>query len=144
MSKAKSQEHEPKRRIHAFILASSALTGFSPFELYGTGQAEAYFGFVSELSAFESFTSVMSRLPEGGAAQEAFLRREVMDVEGLGQFARSLIKLWYLGQWDGQQGQVQILSAASYREGLVWQAIGAHPQGAKQQGYGAWAMPPKH
>lgn len=34
------------------------------------------------------------------------------------------------------------VSAAAYTEGLLWRAIGAHPQGAKAPGYGSWAAPP--
>jgi hypothetical protein len=29
-------------------------------------------------------------------------------------------------------------------EGLVWDAIGSHPQGAKQPGYASWALPPRN
>ena len=31
---------------------------------------------------------------------------------------------------------------STYAQGLVWNAIGAHPQGAKMPGYGSWALPP--
>jgi hypothetical protein len=36
-----------------------------------------------------------------------------------------------------------VVSAAAYTEGLLWRAIGAHPQGAKAPGYGSWAVPPE-
>ena len=35
--------------------------------------------------------------------------------------------------------QAQVASAAAFREGLVWPAIGAHPIGAKPPGFGSWA-----
>ena len=69
---------------------------------------------------------------------------------------RALIQLWYLGQWvplpedwrnrfgASRFDVAKIISTRAYKEGLVWDAIGAHPMGAKQQGFGAWAQePPK-
>jgi len=35
-----------------------------------------------------------------------------------------------------------IVSAESYVNGLVWPAIGSHPMGAKQEGFGTWAFKP--
>ena len=34
-----------------------------------------------------------------------------------------------------------VVSAAAYREGLVWPAAGTHPMSAKQPGFGTWAKP---
>jgi hypothetical protein len=65
-----------------------------------------------------------------------------------------MIVLWYTGQWvqlprewRGRHGANAadvdaILSAESYSEGLVWDAIGAHPQGAKAPGFATWVTPP--
>jgi len=38
--------------------------------------------------------------------------------------------------------EAQVVSPQTYRGGLVWIAAGTHPQGAHQQGFGAWALPP--
>jgi hypothetical protein len=72
----------------------------------------------------------------------------------LGPIARNVIVLWYLGQWDqmprhwrDRQGAspadvAGVPSAAAFRAGLVWRAIGAHPTGANPPGFGSWATPP--
>ena len=35
-----------------------------------------------------------------------------------------------------------VVSADAYQAGLAWGLAGAHPQGARQPGYGSWALPP--
>lgn len=68
---------------------------------------------------------------------DILVRQRIFDDATLGPLARNLIQLWYLGQWG-----FPVISAQAYQEGLVWKAIGAHPQGAKQQGFGTWSSPP--
>ena len=53
----------------------------------------------------------------------------------------NIIALWYVGGW-GQGFDQVVVSADGYREGLVWDAIGAHPMGAKQPGFDTWSEPP--
>ena len=64
--------------------------------------------------------------------------------------------MWYLGSWFPppeswfaaytkvkQNDSLQrVVSAVTYKEGLVWKAIGAHPPGAKPPGFGSWSKPP--
>jgi hypothetical protein len=78
----------------------------------------------------------------------------LLDDPDLGPPARNLVVLWYTGQWVQLPGPWRdrhgasaldvdhVLSAESYSEGLVWTAIGAHPQGAKAPGFGTWVAPP--
>ncbi|MDJ0616467.1 MAG: hypothetical protein QNJ63_06910 [Calothrix sp. MO_192.B10] len=130
--------------IQQFVQASEILTGFSAFDLYGTGQVIPYYLFVKELApqALSQLLVCMENLPQEEEERDFIIRAKVLSDPVLGPLARRLIKLWYLGEWDGANQNQLILSAESYQEGLVWQAIGAHPQGAKQQGFGAWADPP--
>jgi hypothetical protein len=84
----------------------------------------------------------------------AQLERLVLADPDLGPVARSLIILWYLGQWNPLPGDwrnrhgaspldaARVVSADAYSSGLVWTAIGAHPMGADPGGYGSWATPP--
>ena len=56
--------------------------------------------------------------------------------------------LWYLGQWDqlprdwrDRNGAspadiARVASAAAFRAGLVWPAVGTHPTSAKAPGFG--------
>jgi hypothetical protein len=69
--------------------------------------------------------------------------------------ARNIIKMWYTGNWAqlpqawrnqhgaGARDVDHVISSQAYQEGLVWRAIGTHPQGAKQPGFGTWALPPR-
>jgi hypothetical protein len=56
----------------------------------------------------------------------------------LGPVARDLIVLWYCGSWRGE-----VVSPEAYVAGLQWVAAGAHPIGARPQGFGAWSLSPE-
>ena len=145
--------------VGRFIDFSAALTGFRRVDLLGTGMARAYYDevvaivgerIVSRLVAVGA--SVIER--HGAAGVEDELRRRILGDELLGPLARNVMVLWYLGQWDQLPAEWRdrhgastldadrVISPAAYTEGLVWKAIGAHPQGAKPQGFGAWNLPP--
>jgi hypothetical protein len=91
--------------------------------------------------------------PPGGL-QEA-VRARILDAPWLGPLARNTITLWYTAQWAQlpaawryAHGAVEadvdhVVSAQAYQEGLMWKAAGTHPMGARQPGYGTWALPPR-
>jgi hypothetical protein len=96
------------------------------------------------------------KLESDPSAVSAEIRSRYLSSEKFGPLARSLIQLWYVGQWvplpqawrrsfgASRFDVSRIVSVLAYKEGLVWDAIGAHPAGAKQQGFGSWAdVPPK-
>jgi hypothetical protein len=90
----------------------------------------------------------------GGTDPEAAAGQAILDDAKLGPVARTLILLWYRGawtalpqEWHSAYGAAprdvdHVVSAEAYQAGLQWDAAGAHPAGARQQGYGAWASPP--
>ena len=144
--------------VARFVSLSSALTGFSSPELHGTGMASAYYNVMrSTLSE-----PLVGRLLQQWSAiehLEGYLREEylastIFADQTLGPMARNLITLWYLGQWwqmpvawrqlhgANAQDTTHVVSAEAYEEGLVWVAMGVHPPGAKQPGYGSWALEP--
>ncbi|MFT2798703.1 sugar dehydrogenase complex small subunit [Serratia sp. N21D137] len=132
--------------LQQFIDLSRLLTGFDRFELLGTGQAAFYFDWV-QTHAAERFTTLLATygdLPADAAQHSSFVETQLLGSEKLSTLVSSIIKLWYLGQWysPDNPNDTQIPSANSYQQGLVWDAIHAHPQGAKQQGFGAWSEPP--
>jgi hypothetical protein len=79
-----------------------------------------------------------------GSAQalDDALQQEIFDKPELCRTAQTLIKSWYTGQWGNDA--LQTISGETYKEGLIWRAINAHPQGAKQQGFGTWSYPPNY
>jgi len=142
----------------AFLAISAILTGYDGAELTGTGCAVEYwrqFKQVLPPAILADFLSPVAALRSADPATiEGEVRRVYLSDARLGPVARALIQLWYLGQWvplpeDWRElygasrfDVAKIISTRAYKEGLVWDAIGAHPMGAKQQGFGAWAQEP--
>jgi hypothetical protein len=141
-----------------FLGLSSELTCFTVFELYGTGQASAYFAAVEKVVSSDLLNAMLAAwravqaLP--AAERKVQLRRQILGDQKLGPVARNMIKLWYSGTWyELPQEWIEVygataadvafvVSPTAYTEGLMWTAFGAHPPGAKAQGYGSWAEPP--
>jgi hypothetical protein len=156
-----SAETDGPAEVDAFFAISALLTGYTRAELHATGCGEEYwqqFRQVTPARILREFLShrpalekALSKDPKTVASD---VRRIYMSSDRLGPLARSLIQLWYLGQWVplpqnwcrtfgvSRFNVSMIISTRTYKEGLVWDAIGAHPMGAKQQGFGAWAAEP--
>ncbi len=129
-----------------FVELSATLTGFNSAELEATGMVEPYLAALLEIVGFEIVDDLLSAHSE---TAESLLAGDC-----LGPVCRNIIVLWYLGQWDqlpadwrssygASTGDLnKILSAESYKEGLVWPTMGSHPQAAKQPGYGSWSLKP--
>lgn len=148
--------------VERFLTLSVALTGYDRAELHATGLVGAYWDTLTRvvggrtvgelLSAWDGVVTASGGDPE---AMAAGVKADILADPDLGPLARNLVVLWYLGQWTqmpadwrGRHGAsagdlTHVVSAAAYREGLVWDAIQAHPMSAKQQGFGAWALPPR-
>lgn len=148
--------------LHSFELLSSALTGFSVFELRGTGLISTYFGLFRERVGSEVFERLLGQFDQiraeiGGSCSSSFearIRREILADDEFGVPARHLIKLWYLGSWDqisdswwnvyASDGTNVggIPNASAYIEGLAWKAMHSHPMAAKPPGFASWEHPP--
>lgn len=128
----------------AFVELSEALTGYPQVDLFGTGLVEFNWATLLEQAGEAPANELLAaweRAKQAGDLDEG-LRTEILSDPSLGPIARNLIRLWYLGQWGYQPGDTFIPSGESYVQGLVWNAIGAHPMAAKQQGFGSWSLPP--
>lgn len=137
-----------------FIKLSVELTGFSEAELLATGMARSFF---DELGITLGIPARARFLREPCAAQA------LLASPFAGPLARNLIRLWYLGQWqelgakwleeltkeesckfdEFGRNRNRVVSAAAYKEGLAWTAVGTNPTGARQPGFGSWAEPPR-
>jgi hypothetical protein len=138
----------------AFMAFSSALTGFSLVELFGTGVADTYYDTLTHILGPATVEQLLAAYEQAGA-DEAALPKLLADPL-YGPLARSVIKLWYSGSWEQLPPAVvarlpvppvdnvnRVISAETYLEGLMWKAIDAHPMGGKPLGYGSWALPPR-
>ena len=129
--------------LERFLALSAALTGFRAVELQATGLAREHLDLVLSVAGEALGARLLAADPE-----------DVLADPDLGPLARNLIVLWYLGQWDQMPREWRarhgaapadepgIASAAAYRAGLVWPAIGTHAMGANAPGFGSWAEPP--
>jgi hypothetical protein len=140
-----------------FLALSIELTGYNKFILEGTGLADAYLAAAVKIVGKPIVEELLAKYAAGIASartREEELRREILGDEKLGPVARNIMKMWFIGiweplpsQWTECYGPIEnnsgfMVSAAAYREGLLWLTIGANPPGAKAIGYGAWALPP--
>jgi len=147
-------------RLEQFVALSEVLTGFSKLELVGSGMPQPYYDLlirtVGEPFLFELLTEtteIIRSAKSKGELEEAF-RVRIIASSKYGPLAKNIIKMWYLATWFplpddwcsqhgvSTGGANQVISAEAYKAGLVWPAIGTHPPGAKQPGYGSWTQPP--
>jgi hypothetical protein len=148
--------HEPSR-LDRFLGFSAEVTAFPVFELRGTGLAEIYLNTIDEVvgpALIDELLDAWAALPSTAAPRPDLLRRHIFGNAKLGPVARNIVKLWYVGTWYQlptawseafgltQKDVTFVVSPTAYVEGLLWTAIGAHPSGAKGQGFGSWADPP--
>jgi hypothetical protein len=163
---AAAQPGEPPEAVGEFLRLSVTLTGFEEYELLGTGMLMPYYDELLRiigareagalLGAFSgafsrAFSEALSGVADGD--DEAF-RRVILNSPRYGPVARNVTMMWYLGTWTqlprGWRNTFgataydadHVVSAAAYREGLVWPTAGTHPMSAKQPGFGSWAQPP--
>ncbi len=146
-----------------FLDFSEKITGFTKFDLQGTGQASLYLDTVRGIigdeilkELLETFHDLRERannehddsiLTEG-------ITSEILMSARLGPIACNIIKLWYSAiwyqlpiEWREKFGARQndtsfVVSPYAYPEGLLWRAVGANPRGAKPPGYASWNEKP--
>lgn len=147
--------------VGQFLALSAELTGFRLVDLQGTGMTQAYYDEVTAIvgericgELWSTSSEILTRCSPGSPLREEELDRLVLGDPKLGPVCRSIIQMWYLGTWAElppewrdehgatARGADHVVSGEAYREGLVWTAIGAHPMGAKQSGFGSWGLKP--
>lgn len=144
-----------------FYALSVVLTGFSAFELYGTGVGDEYFDTVKHVAGNDitnelltTFRAVEATAAGNESALEALMQSEILASPKLGPIARNIIKMWYLGNWyelpadwyaayhsTGNKRHDHVISSQAYQEGLAWRAMETKPMGAKWPGFGTWGEP---
>jgi hypothetical protein len=150
-------------RTDRFTGLSSFLTGYGRVELLGTGLAGLYLKTLDTVlpaEVVDELLDAFAALPAdrdhaAGSAAGRAGGETILDDPKLGPVARNVILLWYCGTWaalpDAWRAAYgaspfdtsRVISAEAYQGALQWAAAGAHPAGARQQGYGAWSLPPE-
>ncbi|OZG71114.1 hypothetical protein BTA51_22300 [Hahella sp. CCB-MM4] len=151
--------------LDEFYHLSSALTDYKVVQLKGTGVGEEYLDVLSTIipqdilsELFDCYRSL--KVQNSSKPKEQLIRDAILCDAKLGPVARNIIKMWYLSIWyqmpddwrqqfgKPNQGSPKyqdvqfVVSRNAYIQGLVWEALGSHPMGAKQPGYGTWSDKP--
>jgi hypothetical protein len=141
-------------RLQSFVDLSTALTGFSPVMLRGTGMTSSYLQKVESAVPEKLLDRLFDAIPRGSASTAAPDIAAILEDPDLGPVARVITVMWYCGtwtelphEWRERHGAAAadatgVVSGAAYQAGLQWTVIGAHPAGARQQGFGAWSTEP--
>jgi len=163
---------DPDGRTDGFLELSGYLTGFGRVQLIGTGLTATYLRTLDAIlpgGVLADLLDAFRRLPAGadqdgadqdgadrdGADRDGAVGSTILADPRLGPVARNIILLWYRGTWAALPAEWRaaygaspldtdhVVSAEAYQGGLQWVAAGAHPAGARQQGFGAWAVAPE-
>jgi hypothetical protein len=145
-----------------FVALSSALTGFAPIELEGTGNIAGHLALLwtvigPDICRKLLTTARMALAQDDEQARTQAIETTIWNAPDIGPVAQALVRLWYTGKWNPLPAEWQETyrwdhpdphaaavnaSPQGYVEALVWTAIGAHPPGAKPTGHGSWSYPP--
>jgi hypothetical protein len=148
----------PGAAIDLFLQLSIVLTGFEEHVLRGTGMLQPYYDELLRVIGAREAGALLSAFEKiahrkHGAFDRNGFQKDFLKDSRFGPVARSVITMWYLGvwmqlprEWRDERGATaydtdHTVSAAAYRESLVWPAAGAHPMSAKAPGFGSWANP---
>jgi hypothetical protein len=144
-------------RADVFLGLSALLTGFDHVQLLGTGMTDSYLQTLEDVLPEDVLTDLLrayEALPADGG-REAAVASDILGDRRLGPVAQNLILLWYCGAWTALPDDWRaahgsspldadrVISPEAYVAGLQWVAAGAHAIGARQQGFGAWALAPE-
>jgi hypothetical protein len=144
----------PPEALAAFLRLSVILTGFEEHVLLGTGMLQAYYDELLLIIGAREAGSLLGALGQVPDSDDTQFQKVILCSARYGPVARNVLTMWYLGtwtqlprEWRAAYGATaydtdHVVSAAAYREGLVWPAAGTHPMSAKQPGFGTWAQPP--
>ncbi|MFD0200676.1 MULTISPECIES: hypothetical protein [Saccharothrix] len=121
-----TQATTTEEKVREFVKFSATVTGFSEFDLWGTGQAEAYYETVVNQEGKDAIQKAISSDPVG-------VRPDPL--------VQSIIKLWYVGVWYGPEltGRADVAAwTAPGRSG----AKPAVPDDSQPEDSGPWQAVP--
>lgn len=147
-----SRANVTEEGFYTFLKISVHLTGFGENELLATGMHETYYFTIMkepDQDTVRAFFDTAQSILDDNAGNANQLKKEIgarlIPDSEFGGLAKKIILMWYTGIWtittnDGPK--MEMISAESYVQGLIWLAAETHPAGAKQPGYASWAQTP--
>ncbi|WUH98803.1 hypothetical protein OHR68_35690 [Spirillospora sp. NBC_00431] len=146
---ARAHDRVRAEDVEKFVEVSETLTGFSRYDLRGTGMAELYLDTVRRQIGASNYDALVALLAKAPATSPDWQKHPA-----LLEAARAIAYLWYTGAWPRMAPAAHaelrrqmaneefVVSSSAYTEGLVWRTFHGHPAGAKPPGYGTWSMKP--
>jgi len=149
----------------AFAEFSAEVTGYTAFELEGTGLIDTHHKLLEEILG-PHLTGELGRLitdilcyPPASAEREKAIRDSLQATSIFWPVVSSLISLWYMGMWTQlpeawyataglplpgprDVGRTHTPSALAYVAQLSYRTAHAHTPGANPTGFASWAFPP--
>ena len=136
-----------------FLAISAWLTGYEPVELQGTGMVQTYYSTLREnitaidLDAFFAESDfILAKAQTDVDAAKVRTASHLMQNSSFNSLGKQIILMWYIGQWfadpSGDPNNSVQINAQSYVEALMWPTVDTHPPGAKEPGFGSWAVKP--
>lgn len=133
-----TQGTNTEKSLRDFVKFSATVTGFSEFDLWGTGQAEAYYKTVVDQEGPDAIQRVTASDPSVVPADPVVKR---------------IIKLWYVGVWYGPElaGRMDVAAwtapgrsgakpaipdESRPEESLSWQATSGQHQAGEESPHG--------
>ena len=104
----------------------------------------------SQLNLLTQVWNSISGTPPAGL--EAMVKEKIIENLEITRLAQNIIYLWFFGIWYDLSKNPSsftspnidhVVSPLTYKNGLVWGEMGAHPMGFSTGEYGYWANIPK-
>ena len=166
---AETMSHEPTTRVDmplnrkSFLLICSEITGYTSFELEGTGLVDSYHQLLRQILGpqvteefAKSIDNVLVTEPDT-VERQAAVERVLEPPSQFWPVISGLVSLWYLGTWNqlpdswyaavglalpgkNDAGRTHVPSQLGYIEQLSYKTADTHPPGAKPTGFGSWGL----
>ncbi len=133
-----------------FVALSAILTGIAADKLAPNVDPinikQTYFDTTQQEAGqpFQQMLAQYSTLKSAGKSDDQ-IATAILHGSGnaIGNTARSIMALWYLGGWYPSDGSApHVVSSNAYTQGWSWRVAQAHPMGFSQLRYGYWTSVP--
>jgi hypothetical protein len=148
-----------------FLSFCSEITGFSRFDLEGTGLVDTYHQLLQKILGArlsEDLALIVSDVliyPASSAARRQAFQQSLMAPSLFPPVVSNLILLWYLGIWNrlpdtwygamglpipgaSDAGNTHVPSLSAYTNQLSYRTAFANSPGSNPLGYASWSYPP--
>ncbi len=149
----------------AFHSLSAELTGYSTFDLEGTGLVDQYHKLLLDVlgpQLSQELATILENIlphPPGSEQRKNEITGLLKPPSLFWPVMTALITLWYLGTWNqlsdswyatqglpipggSDAGRTRVPSSAAYAGALAYPAAYAHVPDANPPGFGSWSLPP--